>query len=172
MNVEQNFLEYAAKKLEQLSGRIPVVLDTLTDEQIWFRAGDNSNAPGNLVLHLCGNVRQWIIAGVGGQPFERDRDAEFSAQGGLVRNELKNRLAETAAEALAVIRAVPYSRLTEKITVQGYEVTVLEAIFHVIEHFSGHTGQLIFIGKSLTERDFGFYSYLSQKTFRPGQKVP
>lgn len=169
MTAERNLLDYSIQKLEQLSSRIATCLDTLSDDQIWFRSSGNSNAPGNLVLHLSGNVRQWIVSGLGGKPDIRVRDREFSTRGGVTRQELKERLAGVVAEAVEVIRQLPEARMTEKVVIQGHEVTVLEAVYHVVEHFSGHTGQIIFASKALTEKDFGFYSYLNQPD---SEKVP
>jgi uncharacterized damage-inducible protein DinB len=160
--IEKNFLEYSAVKLEQLSGRIAACLDTLSDDQIWLRSGENANAAGNLTLHLCGNVRQWIGAGVAGKPDIRMRDREFSARGGVSREELKERLAGVIAEACAIVRGLAPERLTDRINIQGHDVSVMEAIYHVVEHFSGHTGQIIFQAKALTQKDFGFYSYLGK----------
>ncbi|MDX2181722.1 MAG: DUF1572 family protein [Bryobacteraceae bacterium] len=157
--LETVFLAYAPKKLEQLAGRIAACLDTLDEEQIWGRAGGNSNAVGNLVLHLCGNVRQWIGFGVAKLPDVRMRDREFAARGGISRADLKERLAGVIAEAAGIIRSLPPERLTETVTIQGYDLTVFEAIIHVIEHFSGHTGQIIFAAKAMTEKDFGFYNF-------------
>jgi uncharacterized protein DUF1572 len=82
---EQLFLDYSVRKLRQLTGRIEDCLGRLTEEQIWARGAESENAVGNLVLHLSGNVRQWIVAAVGGRPDIRERDAEFGARGGLGR---------------------------------------------------------------------------------------
>jgi uncharacterized damage-inducible protein DinB len=160
--IERNFLDYSAIKLEQLSGRIATCLDSLSDDQIWLRSADNANAVGNLVLHLCGNVRQWIGSGVAGKPDTRMRDREFAARGGVSREDLKERLAGVIAEAAAIVRGLAEARLTERITIQGHDVSVMEAVYHVVEHFSGHTGQIIFQTKALTQKDFGFYSYLGK----------
>ena len=81
--IEQAFLKYSADQLLTFSGRIEDCLGRLTAEQIWTRNSENQNAVGNLVLHLCGNVRQWIIGGIGGRPDIRDRDSEFAARGGM-----------------------------------------------------------------------------------------
>ncbi len=151
------FLDFSADKLNQLSGRIAVCLEKLNYEQVWARGTENENAIGNLVLHLCGNVRQWIGTGVKGQPDVRRRDAEFAARGGLQPAELRLRLEEAVGEAVAVLRELPPDRLTEKVTIQAYEVTVLEAIYHVVEHFAQHTGQILFASKLLTSEDLGFY---------------
>ena len=154
------FLEFSASHLNVLLGRIEVCLDKLTDEQVWARGGGNENAIGNLGLHLCGNVRQWIVSGVGGAPDARQRDTEFDARGGVPVAELRSRLRRTVEEATSVIHALTQERLTERMLVQGYNVTVLEAVYHVVEHFSMHTGQILFVTKMLTGEDLGFYAHL------------
>ena len=161
MTIETNFLNYAAEKLAQLCGRVETCLGKLTPEQIWMRGTENQNAVGNLVLHLSGNVRQWILSGVGGVPNARNRDGEFSARGGMEPEALARLLRDSVDRAVALIVALPPARLAERTTIQGHDVTLLEAIFHVVEHFSGHTSQIIFVTKMLTGEDLGFYSYLS-----------
>jgi uncharacterized damage-inducible protein DinB len=168
MSPESAFLKFSAEKLEQLCGRIETCADKLIPEQIWTRGTENENAVGNLMLHLAGNVRQWILHGVADQPDQRDRDAEFDARGGIPVEQLKHRLRSTVDEAAAVIRSLPENRLAEVRNIQKhYDVTVLEAIYHVVEHFSGHTGQIIFATKLLTGEDLGFYAYLRAKTAHP-----
>ncbi|HXI40000.1 MAG TPA: DUF1572 family protein [Bryobacteraceae bacterium] len=158
--VDQIFLRASAKNLEQLWSRIRDCLAKLSTDEIWARGHENENAIGNLVLHLNGNVRQWIISGVGGAPDSRVRDAEFAARGGVEIAELRDRLDATVREAIAVIGKVTPQRITERLTIQKYEVTVLEAIYHVVEHFGQHTGQIIFVTKMLTGEDLGFYKHL------------
>src|SRR6266446_4183354 len=102
MTVETEFLTFSAEKLMQLMGRIDACVQKLTPEQIWMRADANQNAVGNLLLHLNGNVRQWILHGVGGQADVRDRDAEFAAQGGIAP-ELLARLRMTVEEGVALL---------------------------------------------------------------------
>jgi uncharacterized damage-inducible protein DinB len=154
------FLDFSARKLRQLASRIETCLGELNEEQVWARGGENENAIGNLSLHLCGNVRQWIVAGVGGLPDARQRDAEFAARGGLGIPELSRRLRTTVADAAAVLDAVTPERLSERVTIQGYDVSVLEAIYSVVEHFSMHAGQIVFATKALTGADLGFYRHL------------
>jgi uncharacterized damage-inducible protein DinB len=170
MSNDTIFVQFSADKLTQLSTRIIDCLARLSPEQIWMRGGDHENAIGNLVLHLCGNVRQWIGSGVGGQADVRMRDAEFAARGGLEAAELRERLTAVVAGAAEIIRTLPAGRLTERIRVQGYDVSVLEAIYHVVEHFSGHTGQIIFATKLLTGDDLGFYRHISQPAH--AERVP
>jgi uncharacterized damage-inducible protein DinB len=167
----ETFTKYSCEKLAQYAGRIAVCLDQLSEEQIWARGAENENAVGNLVLHLCGNVRQWIGFGVAGKPDIRVRNREFQARAGVTKDELKQRLQETVREATNIIGALPPERLNETTRVQGYDVTVLEAVYHVVEHFSHHAGQIIFATKLMTGTDLGFYRHLS-RTAKHSESVP
>ncbi len=158
MDSSRIFLDYSVRKLRQLSDRIQDCLSRLNEDQIWTRGGDHENAAGNLVLHLCGNVRQWIISAIGGEADERQRDAEFAARG-RAAGVLAAQLRDTVDQAAAIIDALPAERLADHIRPQNYDVTVLEAIYHVVEHFSGHTGQIIFVTKWLTETGGAFAAY-------------
>ena len=170
MTIETDFLNNAVEKLTQLCGRIETCLGKLTPEQIWMRGAENQNAVGNLVLHLNGNLRQWILSGVGGAPDARVRDAEFQARGGMETEALARLLREAVDGAVGIIQSLPPARLAERVIIQGHDVTVLKAIFHVVEHFSGHTAQIIFITKMVTGEDLGFYSYLSKPLPKAGWK--
>jgi uncharacterized damage-inducible protein DinB len=161
------FLDFSATNLQQLGSRIETCMSSLSEDQVWARGSQNENAVGNLVLHLCGNVRQWIVSGAGGRPGNRDRDSEFSAQGGIPVSELTGLLQAVVREAVAVLGAVTAERLAERIVLQKSEVTVLEAIYHSVEHFSMHTGQIIFITKMLTGSDLGFYRHLQPAAVAP-----
>jgi uncharacterized damage-inducible protein DinB len=151
------FLKSSIDRLQRLSGEIDKCLDHLNDDQIWTRGGAHENAIGNLILHLCGNARQWIISGVGGAPDIRQRDTEFAAKGELSKAELLAILHQTVAEAIAVLNAVEPDRLAEIIVPQGYTVPVLEAIYQVVTHFHQHTGQIIFATKILSGEDLGLF---------------
>lgn len=165
------FLDCSVRRLEQGFSRIEACLGKLNEEEVWARGSENENAVGNLVLHLSGNVRQWIVSGVGGAPDTRERDGEFSARGGSSIPELKERLRGIVLEAAAVIGAVTTERLAERVVIQKYEVSVLEAIYHVVEHFSLHTGQIIFATKMMTGSDLGFYAHL-RASGAHGEKTP
>ena len=169
MSNEAEFLRFSCEKLTQLESRIETCVAKLTPEQIWARRGSNENAVGNLVLHLAGNVRQWIVSGVGGAPDHRDRDSEFDAQSG---ENIVERLRSTVEEAVAVLAHLPHEQLRETRTIQKhYNVTVLDAIYHVVEHFSMHTGQIMFATKLLTGEDLGFYLHLRSAAVK-GDKTP
>lgn len=165
--IEDYFKRYSVQKLEEYCSRIQDCLGKLSDEQIWMRNSDSQNSIGNLVLHLTGNVRQWIGFGVAGQPDTRQRDAEFAARGGVQPGLLIEKLRSTVSDGAAIITALSTQQLAERTTVQKYTMTKLEAIYHVVEHFSGHTGQIIFATKLLTGDDLGFYRHLSKTPKNP-----
>src|SRR5438477_10047953 len=117
--IEDNFLACSAERLAKLCERVETCLGKLTPEQVWMRGSENDNAIGNLVLHLNGNVRQWMVSGVGGAKDIRVRQAEFDARGGPAPADLARQIHETVQEAIAVVRAVPHARLTERVEIQG-----------------------------------------------------
>lgn len=168
---EDIFLRYSADDLKQLTGRIQHCLGKLTADQVWLRHAENENAVGNLVLHLCGNLRQWIGFGVGKLPDVRERDTEFAARGNIEPAELSARLNEAVEMAVKIVTELPHARLTKQTEIQGHNITMLEAIYHVVEHFSQHTGQIILLTKLLTGEDLGFYAHLKQAGPH-GRKTP
>jgi uncharacterized damage-inducible protein DinB len=135
-----------------------VCLTKLSDEDIWWRPNKASNSVGNLILHLCGNVRQWIIHGLGDAADTRNRPEEFAARGSLSQAELLQRLETTLLEADTVLANLPVENLTVPRLIQGFNVTVLGAVFHVVEHFSFHTGQIIYVTKMRTGEDLKFWN--------------
>lgn len=131
-------------------------LQQLSEEEIWWRPNAESNSAGNIVLHLCGNVRQWIISGLGGAEDHRERDLEFSERGPIPRTTLIARLQKTVREACAVLERISDPSLSQRYEIQGFHVTKLGAVFHVVEHFAYHTGQIIFITKLKQGKDLKF----------------
>jgi uncharacterized damage-inducible protein DinB len=162
MSVEHIFLSEAAAKLAENLSRIETCVPKLPAGALWARASENENAVGNLLLHLEGNVRQWILTGLGGAVDQRDRPAEFAARSGPSAALLLANLHKTVSDAIDLVRTLPRARVTEPVTIQGFETTVLAAILHVVEHFSGHTYQIILITKQATHEDMGFYRHLAQ----------
>ena len=146
--------------------RLVAVLRQLGDDDVWWRGNDASNSIGNLVLHLCGNARQWIVAGVGGAPDARDRPAEFARRGGLSRDELVVLLEGTIADVDAALARVTPADLDEPRRIQGIDTTVMGAIYHVVEHFSGHVGQIVMLGKLRLGKDLGFWEIGADGTAR------
>ena len=135
----------------------------LSDEQIWWRANPESNSIGNLLLHLSGNVRQWIVVGLGGSVDQRDRDAEFAQREIITRDELLEGLRQTLNEVDATLATFDSDRLLERFTIQKSDVSALAAIFHVVEHFSMHTGQIIMLTKMFAAIDLEFYDFKEGK---------
>jgi uncharacterized damage-inducible protein DinB len=128
----------------------------LSPEQIWWRANPTSNSVGNLALHLEGNVRQWIVSGLGGTRDHRQRDTEFSELGPISRRTLLARLRKAVTEAGHVMRKLNGVALARTYSIQGFRVTGLRAVFHVAEHFSHHAGQIILLTKMLGGKDLEF----------------
>jgi uncharacterized damage-inducible protein DinB len=155
-----DFLGVSRRRLTVRLARIEYCLGRLSDEQIWTRRHDTENAVGNLVLHLCGNITQWIVGGVGGAAVSRDRDAEFASREPLPVSDLIARLRSAIREADAVLRGLASRDLIQPRRIQGYDVTVQQAIYHVVEHLAEHTGQIIWATKGLTGDDLRFYAYL------------
>lgn len=153
----RDFANYACEKLERNLAQIGRCAPLLTSEQLWARANENCNAIGNLIIHLTGNVSQWIIGGVDGRAAPRDRGAEFARRSPLPTDEILSALDAAVHEAMAVIRTCGPGRLAERRRIQGYDVTVLAAIFHVVEHFSWHTGQIAHMTKSILDVDLSMY---------------
>ncbi len=144
--------------------RVCKCLDSLTEDQVWWRPNENSNSIGNLLLHVNGNLRQWILVPLGGLPDERDRDAEFAERRRLGTDELRRNLEQTLHEVDAVVGRQQSDDLVKTYTIQRYEnMTALAAIFHVTEHFAMHFGQILYITKLLTGTDLGFFKHLENQ---------
>lgn len=143
--------------LEEYLPKIRRSLDGLSREDIWWRPNAASNSIGNLLLHLAGNARQWVVAGIGGSEDTRRRQEEFDREGGMTAPELIGHLEETLRDVDAVLAALPGERLGEQREIQGLSVTVLKALYHVVEHFSMHTGQILYLSKLRSGRDLQFY---------------
>ena len=133
--------------------RVERCLAQLTDEDVWIRSNDASNSIGNLVLHLSGNVQQWIIGGVGDLPYHRDREHEFGERGGFTRDQLLARLKETLTTADQVLANGDPNRLLERKEIQGNDVTMMQAILRIVQHFALHTGQIMLLTKQYTGED-------------------
>ena len=123
------------------------------DEDVWWRPNEASNSIGNLLLHLCGNLTQWIIGGVGGRAYERNRQQEFDERTPPPAGELLERIRAVVAQTDEVIAGLEAEALMSRRQIQNYDVTVLEAIYHVVEHFGMHTGQIIVLTKMRGGKD-------------------
>lgn len=154
------FIDQARKFLsDEYLPKLEGCLEQLTDEQIWWRANEQSNSIGNLLLHLSGNARQWIVCGLGGANDARVRQQEFDERRVISRAELLETLSQTLRDVDAVLAGFDHGKLLDRYPIQGTTATALEAIFHVTEHFSMHTGQIILLTKLLTASDLHFYEF-------------
>ncbi|MBK6487900.1 MAG: DUF1572 family protein [Gemmatimonadetes bacterium] len=129
----------------------------LPSDRLWWRANSASNSAGNLLLHLAGNARQWIVSGIGGAPDARDRDAEFTATGGMSAADLLDHLEKVLSEVDAVLASLTPDDLGTIRRIQGRDTTVFSALYHVVEHFSGHVGQIILLAKIHAPGEVRFY---------------
>ena len=156
--VAQEFIKQTIFRIQENTPKIIKCLDELREEQIWLRPNEASNSIGNMILHLCGNIRQYIISSLGNQQDIRERDKEFSAKGGYNKEELQNKLTSTVEEAINTIKNIDENRLLKIHSVQGFNYSGIGVIIHVTEHYSYHAGQIIFWTKQLTAKDLGFYA--------------
>ncbi len=134
----------------------------LTTEQLWWRPNQASNSIGNLLLHLNGNVRQWLVVSFNRAENQRNRPAEFAAQEGATATELLDRLGGTLDEAAKVLDRLTTAELMAPYEIQGYHTRGLDVVYHVVEHFGMHYGQIVYITKLLSGEDLGFYKELNR----------
>jgi len=132
----------------------------MSEQEVWYRPNSSTVSAGNLVLHLCGNVQQWLISGLGGAPDNRNRQAEFDETGPLPTSELLTHLDDLQLAIQQVLPKLTQTDLTAKLKIQGFEVTGLSVLVHVVEHFSYHVGQVTFMVKSRKDVDTGYYQNL------------
>jgi uncharacterized damage-inducible protein DinB len=139
--------ETAAHYWNEYLGKIAAALEPLGEEQVWWRPDEGSNSVGNLLAHLDGNLSQWVLAGLGGEPYERHRDAEFAARGGASKAELLAHLRATVERCCAVAARLTDDDLARPHRIQKYELDGARALFHTVEHMSYHTGQIVLLAK-------------------------
>ena len=154
------FVRISRYQLRERLRRIELCVDKLSDEQLWARAHEAENAVGNLILHLAGNIRQWIVSGVDGAPDRRERDAEFARREPVAREQAMSALRQAIEDADGVLASLSDDDLLANRKVQVFEVTVLHAIYHCVEHLAEHTGQIVWVTKRVTGEDLGMYAYL------------
>lgn len=133
----------ACRSLDSSMRKIGHCLDQLTEDQLWWRPAEGLNSVGNLMLHLAGNLRQWVVAGVGGAVDNRDRPSEFSADRTLEKEQLWTILQTAVEEAKQAILATSDADLIRQRLVQNFEVSGVEAIFDSVPHFQGHAQEII-----------------------------
>lgn len=151
----------AAAYLREYLDKIRLAVGRLDDDALWWRPAPGTNSAGNLVIHLTGNLSLWILQGIGGEPYERDRAGEFAAERAGTRDEVLGALSEVVERCVAVVADLEDGDLTARFGVQGYDLDVRAALFHAVEHMSYHTGQIVWIAKQHLARSgaegFEFY---------------
>lgn len=164
IDVSAAFIQQAREFLrDEYLPKIERCLERLTDEQIWWRSNSESNSIGNLLLHLSGNARQWIVCGLGGEVDARVRQSEFDERRPIARDELLALLRSAVKAVDDTLAFFEPHRLLDRFKIQGTEASGLAAIFHVTEHFSMHTGQIILLTKELAGTDLVFYDFSTGK---------
>ena len=162
-DVTQLFLEHSRQKLvQQYWPRLKSCVESLTEEQLWWRPNDACNSVGNLLLHLNGNVRQWLVASFNRMEDSRNRPAEFNQREPVSASMLLDQLGATMQQASEVLTRLTPEDLAARYEIQGYQVSGLDAVYQVVEHFAMHYGQVLYIVKTLHGADLGFYSELNK----------
>lgn len=157
------FLEFSRDKLlGQYWPRLRTCVESLTDEQVWWRPNEASNSVGNLLLHLNGNVRQWLVGSFNRSEDARNRPAEFNAPEQTPGSVLLRTLGETMEQSRQVLARLTEKDLLTRYNVQGRNETGLVIVYQVVEHFGLHYGQIVYATKLLSSADLGFYRELNQ----------
>jgi Protein of unknown function (DUF1572) len=154
----KEFIEQSIDFINQNTAKIKSCMEVLDDKEVWYSPNENLNSVGNLILHLSGNIREYIISSLGDEPDIRERDLEFSIRGGFTNAELISKLEDTVEKAKIVIAGISLENLLQVRVVQGFSYSGVGNIVHVTEHYSYHTGQIIFLTKLIKNMDMGFYA--------------
>lgn len=162
--LHQQFIKDSLFRFGEHLPRIQNCLERLSEEEIWRSPNASSNSIGNLILHLSGNIKQYLISGLGGAPDDRQRDKEFEIQNQLTKQDLLQGLQNIVELAAKEIAACNEEQLIHIHHIQGFKLSGCDAIIHVIEHFSYHTGQIALLTKWLRNEDLGFYEGLDLNT--------
>jgi len=155
---EQLISECSFRLLDESIPRIKHCIDHLEEEEVWYRPNQNSNAVGHLVLHVCGNAQQYIVAGLGKHHDHRNRRAEFDVQGTHSKADLHLLVDELSSAIRLILENLTADDLTRQYTIQGFQLSGIGVLVHVTEHFSYHTGQATYVVKALKDVDTGYYA--------------
>ncbi len=154
----QDFVENCLYRMGESMRMLQICMEKTPDDRFWERENPALNSPGNLLQHLSGNIRQYVISGLGGGNDNRQRDSEFQPRPGRSRQEVWEDFRQTVREAGQVIRSAKAGDLLEPRSVQGFTFSGMGLVIHAVEHLSYHTGQMAYLVKLRTEEDLGFYS--------------
>ncbi len=161
MHFETKVLEEIKKETQRRLNenliRLEKCLSLLNQEELWYRPNENTASVGNLVLHLTGNVRQWLLSGLGGEPDNRKRQGEFDQTGPIPASELLTDLKTVLDKVNLLLDRISPEILIEQRSVQGFNESGISIIVHVVEHFSYHVGQITYITKAKKNVDLKYY---------------
>lgn len=155
--IKKEFIKDCIRHLNEYTKRVKICLDMLSEEQVWQKPNDASNSIANLMLHLCGNMTQYVLSSMGGKADSRERDKEFSVKGGLSKEQLFEKLSAVVNSVIEEIQLHDEASLLKTRMVQGFEKNGIAIILHITEHYSYHTGQIALLTKLMTNEDLGFY---------------
>jgi uncharacterized damage-inducible protein DinB len=153
----------ALYRMDESTRMIQKSLDDITEDELWLKPNESLNSIANLMLHLCGNITQYIISSLGEADDIRNRDLEFTTSKSGTKSEILKKLEETVNEAKRVIFDASINQLLEVRSVQGFSFSGVGVIIHAVEHYSYHTGQIAFWVKQLKNKDLGFYDGIDLK---------
>jgi len=155
--------EHARARLADHLAQVRRCVALLTSDEVWYRANDHTNSIGNLVLHVRGNLHQWMLAGLGGAPLQRDRAAEFAERGPRPTPEIVAALDAAVTAARDVLARLDAGALARRYSIQGYDVAGVVAVCHAVEHLANHTGQIVQMTKVLKNVDLSIYDEAGHK---------
>jgi hypothetical protein len=171
-NLAAFFLEFSRNKLlHQYWPRLRGCVESLNDEQVWWRPNPACNSVGNLLLHLNGNVGQWMVASFNKLSDARNRPAEFNERRRIPGRQLLDQLSQTMSEAADVLQRLTPDDLAATYQIQGYTLSGLDAVYQVVEHFGLHYGQVLYITKQLRGEDLGLYKELATTGYAPASSA-
>lgn len=156
------FLEISRRVFNEMWPRMRQSVESLTDDQVWWRPNEASNSVGNLLLHLNGNIRQWLLTSFAESADTRNRPSEFAERTHIPAAVLLARLEEALEQAASVLSRLTEADLLRSLNIQGFDVTGMYAVYHVVEHFAMHYGQILYIAKQLRGEDLGFFRHLDK----------
>ncbi|ANH60898.1 DinB family protein [Dokdonia donghaensis] len=160
----QDFKDNAIFRLEENVRMISIALSKVVEEELWTKQNQSLNTLGNQLLHICGNMTQYIVSGLGGNPDERNREEEFSTEDGFTKDELLQRLLLTVQTSTTIIDDATPENLLKKRKVQGFDLSGIGVVLHAVEHFSYHTGQIAMQVKLVIDQPLGFYEGMNLNT--------
>lgn len=158
--IKKEFIKDCCRHLNEYTKRVKICLDLLSEEQVWQKPNEASNSIANLILHLCGNMTQYVLSSLGGKADARERDKEFTAKDGFNKEQLFEKLSAVVHSVIEEIQIHDEDSLLKTRMVQGFEKNGIAIILHITEHYSYHTGQIALLTKLMTNEDLGFYKGL------------